>query len=123
MRKSARPGTFGDGDFEALRGAWSQPGAMTGMLNWYRAMRNTPRLPNLHIEPPALIVWGADDTIIGREAALQSVELCADARLEIIEHATHWMHHEEPERVGQLLLDFLAPDLHPDATPPSPEAH
>jgi pimeloyl-ACP methyl ester carboxylesterase len=39
--------------------------------------------------------------------AQPSVELCDDGRLELLEEATHWVHHEEPERVNQLMLDFL----------------
>ncbi len=107
VQSSARRGTFGVADMVALRGAWSRPGAITAMLNWYRAVLTLPRLPNLVIEPPTLIIWGARDNFIGREAAVQSAALCANARLEIIEEATHWVHHEEPEQVGRLLLEFL----------------
>lgn len=114
VRDSARPRTFSEEDFATLRDAWLQPGAMTAMLNWYRAVRKTPRLPSLHIAPPTLIIWGADDNFIGREAAVASAALCADARLEFIEHATHWVHHEEPEIVGRLLLDFLLTDVSAD---------
>jgi len=35
MRSTARPGTFKEEDFELYRTAWSQPGALTAMLNWY----------------------------------------------------------------------------------------
>ena len=31
-----------------------------------------------------------------------------DGRLEWFEEATHWVYHEESDRVNQLLLDFLA---------------
>ncbi len=108
VRGSARPGTFGEDDMRALRDAWAQPGAITAMLNWYRAVGKAPRLPNLRIAPPTLIIWGAKDNFVGRETAVQSAALCTQARLEFIEEATHWVHHEEPERVGQLLLEFLA---------------
>ena len=111
MRGSAREGAFGEGDLELLRGAWSQPGAITAMLNWYRALGKAPRLPNLRIKPPTLIIWGAKDNFVGREAAVESAALCDNARLEFIEDATHWVHHEEPARVGQLLLEFLAADV------------
>jgi pimeloyl-ACP methyl ester carboxylesterase len=107
VQGSARPGVFGVGDMVALRGAWSQPGAISAMLNWYRAVRQMPRLPTLQIEPRTLIIWGAQDNFIGREAAVQSAALCTDARLEFVEDATHWVHHEESARVGRLLLDFL----------------
>ncbi|HSQ55089.1 MAG TPA: alpha/beta hydrolase, partial [Gemmata sp.] len=37
LRASARPGTFTEHDLAQYRTAWSQPGAMTAMVNWYRA--------------------------------------------------------------------------------------
>ena len=36
-----------------------------------------------------------------------SASLCEGGRLELIEEATHWVQHEEPDRVNRLLLDFL----------------
>jgi epoxide hydrolase 4 len=38
LAKTSRPGTFSKEDFEAYRKAWRQPGAPTGMINWYRAL-------------------------------------------------------------------------------------
>ncbi len=37
LKGSSRRGTFTDDDLAAYRQAWSQPGAITAMLNWYRA--------------------------------------------------------------------------------------
>jgi hypothetical protein len=31
------------------------------------------------------------------------------ARVERLPNASHWVHHDEHERVTQLLIDFLAP--------------
>ena len=109
MVKGSRPGAFTDADIEEYRRAWSQPGAMTAMVNWYRAaVKIRPKLPpNRRISTPTLIVWGAQDRFIIREAAQMSLEYCDDARLEYIEDATHWVHLEEPQRVNQLILGFL----------------
>jgi epoxide hydrolase 4 len=108
IRGSARAGTFSDADFAAYRAAWSQPGAMTAMLNWYRALKRMPELPSLRIPPPALVLWGKNDAFAEPEVAHESAALCDDARVEVIEDATHWVHHEEPDRVNRLLLEFLA---------------
>ena len=107
--KGSYPGAFTDADIEEYRKAWSQPGAMTAMVNWYRAaVKIRPKMPpNRRISAPTMIVWGARDRFIIREAAQMSLEYCDDARLEYIEDATHWLHHEKPQRVNQLILDFL----------------
>lgn len=108
IKGGARPGAFTDADFEAYRAAWNQPGAMTAMLNYYRALKQMPNLPSLRIRPPSLIIWGKQDAFAEPEVAYESAALCDDARVELIEEATHWVHHEEPERVNRLLLEFLA---------------
>jgi pimeloyl-ACP methyl ester carboxylesterase len=107
--RSSRKGVFSESVLDRYREAWSQPGAITAMIHWYRAVRRIPgtRPPRRQVEVPTLIVWGARDHFLGVEMAQPSVELCDDGRLELLEEATHWVHHEEPERVNQLMLDFL----------------
>ncbi len=45
LRTTSRPGTFHDDDLERYRQAWSEPGAITAMIHWYRAA--------LRYRPPA----------------------------------------------------------------------
>jgi len=108
LRRTSRPGTFSESDLKRYREAWLRPGAMSGMLNWYRAaMRNSSsKAPAAPIRTPTLLVWGARDQFIGRETAQPSIDLCADGKLVFFEEATHWVQHEEPARVNQLLLEF-----------------
>jgi pimeloyl-ACP methyl ester carboxylesterase len=82
---------------------------MTAMVNWYRAAirARSPLPPNPRISTPTLVIWGAKDKFIIREAAQMSLEYCDNVRLEYIEDATHWVQHEEPQRVNQLLGEFL----------------
>jgi pimeloyl-ACP methyl ester carboxylesterase len=109
LRKTSRPGTFTEADFEQYRRAWSEPGAITAMINWYRAARRNPPAPpaDPRVHVPALVIWGAQDRFLDRAIAQLSVELCDHGRLELFEDATHWVQHEEPERVSRLLLEFL----------------
>lgn len=106
---TSRPGTFSEADFEQYRRAWWQKGAMTGMLNWYRAnLRYRPEFPyegNIHV--PTLIIWGARDTVADREMAQESLNLCKQGRIEMFEDASHWVQHEEAHQVSSLLLGFL----------------
>ncbi len=109
LQESSRPGTFSAADLEKYRQAWSQSGAMTGMINWYRAVirRQPTQRPDSRIRVPTLLIWGAQDRFLGQELAQPSVDLCENGRLALIPEASHWVQHEEPEQVNQLLLDFL----------------
>jgi pimeloyl-ACP methyl ester carboxylesterase len=119
MENSSHSGAFQASDFEQYRQAWAQPGAITGMLNWYRAFFRRP--VNLPLKPalnmPVLLLWGAQDVALDRELAEASIRLCTDGRLIYFEHASHWLQHEEPEVVNQLLVEFLH---HPGSPHQSP---
>jgi len=110
LRVTSRRGTFSDADIDVYRQAWSQPGAVRSMLHWYRAaLRSQPQWPaSPRVRVPTLLLWGAKDRFLGRELAQASIDLCDDGRLEFFEEATHWIQHEEPERVNGRLLEFLA---------------
>jgi pimeloyl-ACP methyl ester carboxylesterase len=109
MRFTSRPGTFSEMDFNAYREAWSRAGAFRSMLNWYRAsFRCSPQLGHSQVFIPTLLIWGAKDFALSRGMASQSMELCDAGRLVFIENATHWVQHEEPERVNRLIQGFLS---------------
>ena len=111
MQASSRAGTFTEADFEHYRHAWSQPGAYSAMLNWYRAMfrYGAPAPHNTRIIPRTLILWGKQDKFIRPEGAEASLALCDDGRLVFYETATHWLPHEEPDDVNQRIIEFLQP--------------
>jgi pimeloyl-ACP methyl ester carboxylesterase len=106
---SARPGTFTTADLERYRQAWSQPGALSAMLNWYRAfVRHAPRRPaDTRVHLPTLMIWGAQDVALSLAMAQESAAMCDDARLVVIDDATHWVQHDAAEQVNALLRDFL----------------
>lgn len=109
LERSSRPGTFSPIDLELYKQAWSKPGAITAMIHWYRAWfrdRSSPADDPL-IRVPTLILWGVRDRFIGPGVARSSFALCRDARMEWFDEATHWVHHEEPDRVNRLLVEFL----------------
>ncbi len=109
LRKTSRIDTFTDSDIEYYRQAWSQPEAYTSMLNWYRALfQKRPKLSPIHrITVPTLLIWGAKDIFLGREMVQPSVDLCSEGSLVFIEEATHWVQHEEPDQVNELIVNFL----------------
>jgi pimeloyl-ACP methyl ester carboxylesterase len=120
FERDARPGAFTPQDIERYIEAWSQPGASTATINYYRAAaRRTPRAIEARLRPveaPTLVIWGERDRYLGAELAepdradvpnLQEVVRLPDA--------SHWVHHDQPERVSQLLVDFFGAASQPSA--------
>jgi pimeloyl-ACP methyl ester carboxylesterase len=96
--------------------AWSQPGAATGMINYYRAsVRQSPKHAEAQLRPistPTLVIWGQRDRYLGPELAEPDHDDVPNLdRVERLPDASHWVHHDEAERVNQLLIDFFAPAL------------
>lgn len=109
LQKMSQGGSFTDDDLAHYRMAWSQPGAMTAMINWYRALGRSfcdLQVPG-RIEVPTLLIWGEKDTALGPELAPDSVALCDAGRLELLPDAGHFVQHDAPNVVNKLLLEFL----------------
>ncbi|MBX0287058.1 alpha/beta fold hydrolase [Haloarcula salinisoli] len=108
MNGPSRSGTFSETDFERYRQAWAEPGAPAAMINWYRALvQYDTEPPRTQVAPPTLLIWGENDQALVPELAPESMELCAQSNLEQFPNATHWILHEYPERVGELLLAHI----------------
>jgi pimeloyl-ACP methyl ester carboxylesterase len=124
--KLGKPTVFSDEVLERYTQAWSQPGALTAMLGYYRAaLRQSPRAAGARMRPieaPTLVIWGDRDTALGSELAEPEVRWVKDVRVVHLPEATHWVQHDEPERVNELLIEFLgetAPAAEASAAPSS----
>ena len=105
--RGGRRGTCTDEDLALYREAWAQPGALTAMVNWYRAaLRSAGQ--RLRVSVEVLLLWGARDRFLGREMAGMSAALCDHGRLEVFDGATHWLQHDEAEAVNDRLVCFLS---------------
>jgi epoxide hydrolase 4 len=93
--------------------AWSQPGAATAMINYYRAAVRPPKGTKTELRPisaPTLVIWGRRDRYLGPTLAEPHRDDVPNLdRVERLDDASHWVHHDEAERVTQLLIDFFAP--------------
>jgi pimeloyl-ACP methyl ester carboxylesterase len=126
MRKMAR---FGDLAWmtgekrSAYLQAWSDVGALTGMLNWYRAsplavpkagetvdMAKVPRLDpgQLRVRMPHLLIWGMQDKALLPVSRTTLQDYCDHpVVVREIEGADHWIVHQRRDEVVALLKDFL----------------
>ncbi|WP_232631293.1 alpha/beta fold hydrolase [Methylobacterium sp. Leaf118] len=108
MRRSARPGTFSDADLDRYAREWRRPGAVTAMLDWYRALARLPRDANPpRVTAPTLILWGRRDPALQPGLAEASLALCDRGRVAWFPDSTHWVQHEAPEAVNASLTAFL----------------
>src|SRR3954449_1542449 len=97
--------------------AWSQPGAATGMINYYRSSVRQSKGADAALRPisaPTLVIWGQDDGYLGPDLAEPDHDDVPNLdRVERVPDASHWVHHDASERVNQLLAEFFAPALVP----------
>jgi epoxide hydrolase 4 len=111
--RDARPGAFTEQDMDRYIEAWSQPGAAAGMINYYRnSVRQSPKRAEAQLRPiqaRTLVIWGEDDRYLSSELAEPERDDVPNLdRVERLGDASHWVHHDEPDRVTQLLTDFFA---------------
>ncbi|MEN8241459.1 MAG: alpha/beta hydrolase [Chloroflexota bacterium] len=104
------PKRLSDEARERYRTAWEQPGAIKAMINWYRASLRSMGKSELspQIKVPTLILWGKRDPHLSYEMAPLSLEYCSDGRLVTFEDATHWVLHDKPEEVSQLIIEHFS---------------
>jgi epoxide hydrolase 4 len=107
-------------DRRAYIDAWSQPGALTGALNWYRASPLHPPQgdatglpPQLdpsafRVAVPTLVIWGERDQalLIANLDGLEDV--VADLRVVRIPDGSHWVVHEKPAQINTLIRNFVS---------------
>jgi pimeloyl-ACP methyl ester carboxylesterase len=100
---------------------WGRPGALTAMLNWYRASdivvpevdEEIPApawtgLPFPKIEMPTLVVWALRDRALLPVQLSGLHDLVDDLRIVVVEDAGHFVPWERPEPVLRAIRDFLA---------------
>jgi epoxide hydrolase 4 len=109
LRGSGKVHTFTNEDIEKYKEAWAQPGAMTAMINWYRAViRFQPAVPkDPRIKVPTLMMWGMKDFALSHRMARPSMDYVDKGNLIFFPEATHWVQRDAAEEVNHYLIDFL----------------
>jgi epoxide hydrolase 4 len=103
--------------------AWSQPGALTGGLNYYRAsplfppdsedhkalLRRIVQAPRemFEVKTPTLVIWGELDELL-LTGNLDGLDAYVDhLNVQRVADASHWIVHEQPEKINSYLDDFI----------------
>lgn len=89
------------------------------MLNYYRniphaALSSGPGRFKT-IEAPTLLLWGEDDSALGKELTLGTERFVNDLRLEYIPDCSHWVQQDRPEIVNAHMRSFLIDDASPNS--------
>ncbi len=116
---AVHPERFDDDVLAVYRSAAAQPGALRAMINWYRgALLSGRRLQQggyPMIETPTLMVWGEQDTALGKELADGTDEYVANLTLRFLPDASHWVQQDQPDLVNAMLAAFLSGEPVPQA--------
>jgi pimeloyl-ACP methyl ester carboxylesterase len=117
-----KQGYFTEQDRHAYLEAWSQPGALTGGLNYYRAARLGPGSSegkqltgnyaadpsSLIVQVPTLVIWGEQDPYLLPDNLKGLEEFVPNLTLKRIPNGTHWVIHEHPGLVNHTVREFIA---------------
>jgi pimeloyl-ACP methyl ester carboxylesterase len=111
------PAAFTDADLARYRGAWSRPGVPRATTNYYRAFgrdqlrRLLRRQPGPYadrrVAAPTLLLWGERDDALVPELAPRIADRVPDCRVQRYPDASHWLHHEFPDRVADDITAFV----------------
>lgn len=113
-------GKLPEAERDAYLEDWGQPGAITAMLNWYRAantivpavgedasMPMWARLPFPKVTVPTLVIWGLDDTALLPVQFAGLADHVDDLRIVTAPGVGHFIVWEEPKVVTTAIRDFI----------------
>ena len=121
-KTSANAGQFPTDVREVYRRNAAQPGALTAMVNFYRALlrgdRSRPRTdPRTPIDVPTLMVWGEDDVALDKSTTLTTGDYVNDFTIRYLPGVSHWVQQEQPEAVNDMIKAFVQGEDVPEYRP------
>lgn len=110
LSNTANPEAMTSGDLERYMENIRRPGALTGGINYYRALARLgsglPR-PQRRIQAPTLVIWGEQDAYLIKEGAEASRPFAEQMEVRYIRNASHWVQLDAADEVNRLLIPFL----------------
>lgn len=112
QRAAGRPDAFSREDLEIYRASAAVPGAMTAMINYYRALvrggfRRQLAAGSPPIETPTLLVWGVEDPALGVHITHGLGAHVPNLTTRYLPGVGHWSQQEAPEDANRLLAAWL----------------
>lgn len=90
-----------------------QPGALTAMINYYRAVARIAnndeqqKIMETHLDTPTLMIWGEQDSALGKELTYGTEELVSNFTIRYLPNVSHWVQQEAPETVNKMIKAWL----------------
>lgn len=101
--------TFSKEDIQEYVKPLMRPGAFKAALNYYRAsFRQSADRSTAKIAAPTLVIWGDGDKALGK-VLTEGLEplFSGPFQMQHLAGCSHWVQEEMPDKVNQLLLEFL----------------
>ena len=103
-----KAGRLSEDDRKAYLDAWSQPGALTGALNYYRAARlHMPNTRPAQIAVPTLLLWGLKDRYLLAGNLSGIGKLVPNLTVKLLPDTSHWVTQEQPMQVNTFIREFV----------------
>jgi pimeloyl-ACP methyl ester carboxylesterase len=112
---------FPDEVLQVYRDSAARPGALTAMMNYYRALvrgggaERQRKLGYPLIEIPTLMIWGERDVALGKETTYGTDAFVQNLTLRYLPNVSHWVQQEAPETVNAMLEAWLSGQPVPEA--------
>ncbi|XP_006006058.1 epoxide hydrolase 4 isoform X2 [Latimeria chalumnae] len=100
-----------DEEIEAYLYSFSQPGALTGPINYYRNSFSNLTGKCWNVTVPTLLLWGEKDTYL-EVGMIQYIKqyLQNTFQVLVVPGASHWVQQDQPDTVNKLMWSFLGED-------------
>ncbi|MEW4467294.1 alpha/beta fold hydrolase [Parasphingorhabdus sp. JC815] len=101
---------FPDEALNIYASAAMRPGALTAMVNYYRALLrhgNSVEVHDKKIDLPTLMIWGEEDSALNIKCTEGTEEWVPNFTLRRLAGVSHWVQQEAPEKVNDILRDWL----------------
>lgn len=98
---------------EVYRKNSMQPGGLTAMINYYRALlrgggaKRQRALGMPKITTPTLMIWGEEDQALTKETTYGTQDYVDELIIRYLPRVSHWVQQEQPDAVNAMIEAFI----------------